>query len=220
MKKSITDLFNNILAKIPGSRWQRRQFAGYCQSGAFDKVRAVIEKNPQAVNWKDAAGSTALHWVGAHYNKDAAEFLIAHGADVNATNIYGNTPLHHAAGTGAGEIVEVLTKQGASIDALNSEGDTPLMVAASTPNGLRSMPALMVAGANTAKRNKAGKNVLDIAKGRPDPKIAEEIKSMVQLRALLRRDKRMEEEEKRMAVLTKGSERPVKVLKPIVFKSA
>lgn len=59
---------------------------------------------------------------------DEAQFLIDHGADINAKEYCGWTPLHWAASIGSQEMVEFLLDHGADVDAQTDRGDTPVML--------------------------------------------------------------------------------------------
>jgi len=57
---------------------------------------------------------------------EAAELLIASGADVNARDVSGNTPLHTAASTNNILMIKMLASRGADLRATNNIGQTPL----------------------------------------------------------------------------------------------
>lgn len=57
---------------------------------------------------------------------EAAELLIASGADVNARDVSGNTPLHTAASTNNILMIKMLTARGADLKVTNNTGQTPL----------------------------------------------------------------------------------------------
>jgi len=68
----------------------------------------------------------------AQYNHpEIAKKLIAHGAEVNYTDIEGDTPLHLAAFYDAKHTAEVLTQGGAKIHKANAFRKTPLAIAIS-----------------------------------------------------------------------------------------
>lgn len=59
------------------------------------------------------SGNKALHLCAANGHVDVLRLLIAHGADVNATNISGSTPLHYASLTGQLNVVKELIQNNA-----------------------------------------------------------------------------------------------------------
>lgn len=80
-------------------------------------VNAVAE-NPMKV--------TPLHSALARNDLPVVELLVAHGADVNATQQGGYTPLHEAAQNGNLEATILLLSHGAKINAKTENGKTPL----------------------------------------------------------------------------------------------
>ncbi|KAI0289215.1 ankyrin repeat-containing domain protein [Russula brevipes] len=71
---------------------------------------------------------TLLHWVSS---AELAQFLLDHGADINAQDANHSTPLHEAAEDGRLEVVRVLLKHGADVH-IRGRGDrTPFQVAKS-----------------------------------------------------------------------------------------
>ena len=81
-------------------------------------------------NAKDENGATALHHAAGNGHKEAAELLIAKGADMAAKdNRSGSTPLHWAAYRGREKVVEVLIAKGAEVNAKAENGNTPLDLA-------------------------------------------------------------------------------------------
>jgi cytohesin len=61
---------------------------------------------------------------------EIVSLLLAHGADVNATNSYGQTPLHWAGYFGYFDMAELLVAKGADVNARDNGGATPLSIAA------------------------------------------------------------------------------------------
>ncbi|MHB8763720.1 MAG: ankyrin repeat domain-containing protein [Deferrisomatales bacterium] len=69
---------------------------------------------------------TPLHWAVWAGRVEAAELLLAAGADPNARNGVGHTPLHWAVKRGDGEAAAVLLRHGADPRAADALGHTPL----------------------------------------------------------------------------------------------
>lgn len=84
--------------------------------------------DPNATDKK--TGLTALYCAaGSDYGASAAETLLNHGAEVNATYLSGLTALHQAASQGAIKVIEVLLAHKANVDAKTESGYTPLYMA-------------------------------------------------------------------------------------------
>jgi len=71
-------------------------------------------------------------------------------------------PLHSAAAGAHGEIVEVLLQAGATSDPRQRHGWTPLQAAAQNGD-VRSLDALLAAGAEPSLRNDDGHSAADLA---------------------------------------------------------
>jgi ankyrin repeat protein len=54
-----------------------------------------------------------------------AQFLLRHGANVNARGRYYMTPLHLASSKGSLDISRLLIEHGAEVDVRDDEGETP-----------------------------------------------------------------------------------------------
>jgi ankyrin repeat protein len=59
------------------------------RKGDVNKIKALIQQDPKAVNEKDNRGDTPLHTACLHGQVAAAQALIDAGAEVNAKNGYG-----------------------------------------------------------------------------------------------------------------------------------
>jgi ankyrin repeat protein len=70
-------------------------------------------------------GRRALNWAAINNRPDAIRFLLAHGANIEATNRTGFTALHHAAEFGSLDAARVLLAAGADPKHTNAEGVTP-----------------------------------------------------------------------------------------------
>lgn len=72
----------------------------------------------------------ALYYAALDGRTEAAEFLLDHGASIEARNSQGETPLMAAARFGQNATLKFLLDRGAEVDARNRYGWTPLMAAA------------------------------------------------------------------------------------------
>jgi uncharacterized protein len=103
-----------------------------------------------------AAGGFNTDW-GEKESLDTVKFLLAHGADVNATNLSNQTALQGAAYMGGNSVVRLVVANGARLDVQDAQGQTAFRVAEGHLNnaaqGLSSWPQTMALlqelGANT-----------------------------------------------------------------------
>ena len=125
-------------------------------------VRAVPPRQAQqsGVNSPEADGTTALHRAVQHNDLEAADRLIAAGANVEAANRYGVTPLTVAGFNGNAAMIERLLKAGADPNTVVSEGETALMSVAGTGN-VAALKVLIAHGASVkAKENSRSQTAL------------------------------------------------------------
>jgi ankyrin repeat protein len=103
--------------------------------GDVEKVKALLQSDPNLVFDRDNYDTTPLHWAAGQGHKDVVELLLANRAAVNAKNKYGDTPLHFAATGGYQDIAELLLDKGAEVNPKNrpigvgASGETPLRCA-------------------------------------------------------------------------------------------
>jgi ankyrin repeat protein/beta-lactamase regulating signal transducer with metallopeptidase domain len=96
----------------------------------LEGITEYLDRNAlEADDWRDTWGHTFLHRACLEGYRQAAEFLIDKGADVNADNITGITPLHTAAGRGHADVVALLLDKQADVNAKDRYGATPLWYA-------------------------------------------------------------------------------------------
>jgi ankyrin repeat protein len=91
----------------------------------------MVEDDPGVVTYrrKDTK-KTPLHHAVTYRKIEVVEFLIEHGADVNAIDWTGMTPLHIAAVMNRIAEAKALVRAGANVEAADKFGDRPLHSAA------------------------------------------------------------------------------------------
>ena len=109
---------------------QGSAFRRAAANGDVVRMRALLQDNPRLVFSEDKSGGTALQYAALHNRKDAAEFLLANKAEVDARDDLGITPLYTAAAKDSIDVVRVLIAAKANVNAKDSHGATPLAVAA------------------------------------------------------------------------------------------
>lgn len=75
-------------------------------------------------------------------------FLVKHGADVNAKNMFGVTPLHWGARRGHHRVVAVLIQKGAALNTPANDGHTPLHYSCMTGHNRASLVLLQEGNAD------------------------------------------------------------------------
>jgi len=89
---------------------------------SMPRLAEAVERHPEQVNQRDAPNSmTPLHWAVMGNQTNMAEYLLAHGADVNAGDRYGMTPLHQAAAFNGKDMAVILLAHGAKLDAMGAK---------------------------------------------------------------------------------------------------
>jgi Ankyrin repeats (3 copies) len=96
----------------------------------YKPVKGVIS---EATVWRydpklfaEINGRMSLHEAAEQGKKAVVEWLLAHGAEVNAKDKNGDTPLHFAAFFGHRDVAELLLDNQAEVNAKDSNGVTPL----------------------------------------------------------------------------------------------
>ena len=125
-------------------------------TGRRDLAESLL-RNGADVRARDGLnGQLPLHWAAlggdGRIRKEAlsgsapdylatAGLLLAHGADVNATNRLGGTALHLAVLSGNPAMAKLLLEHRAAVDSRNDHGETPLFAAVRLAAGLGGLPA-------------------------------------------------------------------------------
>lgn len=81
--------------------------------GRKDRLQSLMAGNPALVNARDMFGSTPLYWTAAFGRLEAAEFLLAQGADVHIKDKNGRSPLLCASHGKDKAMVDLLVGHGA-----------------------------------------------------------------------------------------------------------
>ncbi|KAF8774082.1 Poly [ADP-ribose] polymerase tankyrase-1 like protein [Argiope bruennichi] len=132
------------------------------KKGNLNRVMKLV--TPENINCRDSQGrnSTPLHLAAGYNNLDVAEFLLEHGADVNAQDKGGLIPLHNASSYGHLDIAALLIKYNTVVNATDRWGFTPLHEAAQ--KGRTQLCALLLAhGADPTMKNHEGQTPFDLA---------------------------------------------------------
>ena len=109
------------------------------------------------INFQDEIGQTPLFLSS---DIEATEFMIRHGADVNAETNDGRSPLIEASSRGYLSIIKKLIKHGARIDHKDKDGKTSLIVSIRNYHP-KVFQYLFEQGANTSIKDNDGKSAID-----------------------------------------------------------
>lgn len=97
--------------------------------GDIEKLKELAGKESGSVNQRHVMnyGRTPLHYAVIYGHKEAVEFLISKGAEIDLKDVdHGRTALHYAAITGYMDIGEILVSKGTNVNEEDEYGWTPL----------------------------------------------------------------------------------------------
>ena len=124
--------------------------------GDINKVKEMVDKNPDLLNVKNPDGWKLLHFCAYNDDAEIAGYLLKKGADINVKSRTGMTPLYVAATQGKLKIINFLIKHGANVNVTADRPTrTPLMRAAA--KGFEDVvKALVEAGADVNAKSEMG----------------------------------------------------------------
>uniref|UniRef100_I3RSE8 Poly [ADP-ribose] polymerase n=1 Tax=Drosophila buzzatii TaxID=7264 RepID=I3RSE8_DROBU len=132
------------------------------KKGNLARVQRLVTS--ETINCRDLNGrnSTPLHLAAGYNNFECAEYLLEHGADVNAQDKGGLIPLHNASSYGHLDIAALLIKHKTVVNATDKWGFTPLHEAAQ--KGRTQLCSLLLAhGADAYMKNQEGQTPIELA---------------------------------------------------------
>jgi ankyrin repeat protein len=143
--KEVADIVerNRVAIKMPRLQPSGGGIHEAARAGDLEKVKALLEDNPDLVFSKDNLDETPLHYAAIFGGKGVAELLLANKTKVNAKDINGETPLHWAAYSGHKDVAELLLANKAEVNAKDTNGLMPLHLAARL--GHKDVAALLLA---------------------------------------------------------------------------
>merc|ERR1711990_143537 len=109
---------------------------------------------------KDKLYSTPLHVAVRVGVQEIVEFLVDHGADVNAKDREGDTPMHDAVRLGRYKIVKILILHGANLRVQNSAKKSPIDMVQLWYKDTKGN-----AGADARKKNSVAAKMTDLLSG-------------------------------------------------------
>lgn len=130
------------------------------KTGDLQKLKKILQTDPTLVNNTDRDKMTPLHYAIDEGKLEAASFLIANGADIDAVNYKKETALHIAAYDGNAEAAKLLLKHGADPAKREMRDRIPLFLACNWGNDLETVRILIDAGSDVNDKNSRGELVL------------------------------------------------------------
>lgn len=136
-----------------------KNFKELIEAGDIDALKAVFDKCEL-----DATGGYSKGTALGFFNvpSELVRWLVAQGANINATNTYNQTPLLEHTMRYSGDI-DVFLELGADVNATDKDGDTPLHFAAGSSFNPERVRKLMEKGANALAENQRGDTPLAYA---------------------------------------------------------
>lgn len=123
------------------------------RDGDANELQTILAADPTQARAVDKYGLTPLHWASDRGHADAAELLLAAGADADAVEarLFKRRPLHFAVLSGSLAAVETLVRHKADLEAADYRGWSPAQVAANRGDAAEAVAVLVAAGAVAPK---------------------------------------------------------------------
>lgn len=143
-------------------------------TGQTDRVRTLIEKDPELVNSYSPDGFAPLSLAVFFGHPEPVDVLLAAGAEVSAPSreTMKLTPLASALAAGHNQIARTLIDHGAHVNAKGDNDVTPLHTAAARGN-IEAATLLLEHGADINATTKDGKKPISYAEERNHPEMVE-----------------------------------------------
>ncbi len=131
--------------------------------GDVPAVRALLEKSPALVDFRDENGTTPLHVAASRGNMEIIVCLLDNGAKIESQNAEAKTPLHLAATNDRADAVACLLKRGAALETRDDYLRTALVLCARERGQAATGRVLVEAGADVNAVDKVGDTALSLA---------------------------------------------------------
>lgn len=128
-----------------------------------DKVIEYLENSQ--IDVKDEYGRTPLINAAFYNNTELIDWLVSHGANLNAADNIGFTALHFAAQEANTESLKLLVESGANLNQKDIHGNTPAWVSVmnwKAGKNFDNLKKLENSGADLSLKNNAGKSADEI----------------------------------------------------------
>ena len=136
-------------------------FAAFC--GFPDVIGKLIREHPEHVIARGGPLGTALHAASRMNHLKVVQYLLRHGADVNAPGKWGWTPLLFASDWGCIEVVRWLIEYGADVNAKDEDDHQTSLHLAASRGHFEIARTLLKHNADINARSKLGETPLHLA---------------------------------------------------------
>ena len=154
----------------------------------IDSCKISVDDKEYDPESKQKNGWTALQWAAASGKKEAVEYLLGKGADINANHTSDKgTPLLYAIQSGHSQTAELLINKRADVNKANNNNTTPLMAAVEA-NNITVCILLWKNKAGLQTKNNEDNTALDIALDKKYYRIIEFLSTPGNYEAVLKKE--------------------------------